>query len=627
MSTKRKIELLAPARDAACGREAILHGADAVYIGGPAFGARAAVGNATADIAELCRFAHLYGAKIYVALNTILYDNELADAERIVHELYAAGVDALIVQDMALLQMNLPPIALHASTQTDIRTPEKARWLEAAGFSQLVLARELSLSEIRAIGEAVSVSLEAFVHGALCVSLSGRCYASEYLFGRSANRGRCAQFCRLAFDLIDAGGETLLHNRHLLSLRDMNRSHSVGDMIDAGVSSFKIEGRLKDAAYVKNITAHYRRLLDAAIAERAETCERASFGRSIIGFEPAPEKSFNRGFTEYFLHGRGREAFWSFETPKSRGEYAGKIVKTGRRSLTVETEKTIAAGDGLCFAGTDGTFEGFRVNRVQQSETGAAQQEIFPASMPRIVPGTALYRNFDQVFEKSLSRSTARRTLSTDLTLSAATEGFVITARAETGATIAYRFACPHETAARPQRETQMRTLAKLGDTPFEAREIRIDLAEDFFIPASLLTTARRTATDALQEEIRRSHVRETRADARPVPEDCGACLAGDYRENVSNRLAAAFYAKRGAHIAAPAFERRRPTGEVVLMECKHCLRLALGACPRHCATGGRTLHESLALRLPGGRQFALKFDCKNCRMLVLPDVQPREHS
>lgn len=623
MGLKRKIELLAPARDAACGREAILHGADAVYIGGPAFGARAAAGNSPADIAELCRFAHLYGAKVYVAFNTILYNDELAEAERAVRALYEAGVDALIVQDMALLQMDLPPIALHASTQTDIRTPEKARWLEAAGFSQLVLARELSIAEIRAIRAAVSVPLEAFVHGALCVSLSGRCYASEYLFGRSANRGRCAQFCRLAFDLVDAKGDKLLANRHLLSLRDMNRSRSVGEMIDAGVSSFKIEGRLKDASYVKNVTAVYRRLLDAAIAERAEQCERASFGRSVIDFEPAPEKSFNRGFTEYLLHGRRGEPVWSFETPKSRGECVGKVIATGRRSLIVAADKPLSAGDGLCFRGNDGTFEGFRVNRAEKADVGKARQEIFPATMPQIAVGTTLFRNFDQVFEKKLSRTTARRTLTADFTLRSAAGGFEIEACAETGATIVHRFACPHEAAARPQREAQMRTLAKLGDTPFEAREIRIDLTEEMFIPASVLTSARREAADALQAEVLRRHCRPTRATQRPVPDNCATCVTDDYRENVSNRLAAAFYAGRGVKVEVSAFELQRPAGEAVLMTCKHCLRLALGACRKHEGANNRLLHEPLALQLPDGRRFPLKFDCRNCRMLVFAENSP----
>lgn len=622
MSTKRKIELLAPARDAACGREAILHGADAVYIGGPAFGARAAAGNSIADIAGLCRFAHIYGARIYVAFNTILYDDELAEAERIIHELHEAGVDALIVQDMGLMRMNLPPIALHASTQTDIRTPERAHWLEAAGFSQLVLARELSLDEIRAIHRATDVPLEAFVHGALCVSLSGHCYASEYLFGRSANRGRCAQFCRLAFDLTDATGETLMHDRHLLSLRDMNRSNSVGEMIDAGVSSFKIEGRLKDSAYVKNVTAHYRRLLDAAIAERANCCERASCGHSVISFNPAPEKSFNRGFTEYGLHGRNREPIWAFDTPKSRGQYIGKVIATGRRSLTVGTEETLAAGDGLCFTGGEGRFEGFRVNRAERSATDVKRCEVFPATMPRIAAGTALYRNFDQTFGKQLSRPTARRFLSVEFALRTEPKGFAIEARAESGATVVHTFACPHEPATRTQRETQTRTLAKLGDTPFEARRIAVDQTEGLFIPASLLTAARRAVTDALQQEILRNYRRETQAASRPVPDNCGHCITKDYRENVSNRLAADFYASHGAEHIAPAFELRRPEGQSVLMECRHCLRLALGACRKHCGEDCRKLHEPLALRLPDGKSFPLQFDCRNCRMLVLSNPQ-----
>lgn len=618
MSTKRKIELLAPARDAACGREAILHGADAVYIGGPAFGARAAAGNSTADIAGLCRLAHVYGARVYVTLNTILYDDELREAERTVHALYEAGADALIVQDMALLQLSLPPIALHASTQTDIRTPRRARWLESAGFSQLVLARELSLDEIRAIREAVRVPLEAFVHGALCVSLSGRCYASEHLFGRSANRGRCAQFCRLAFDLTDATGRTLEHGRHLLSLRDMNRSDSVGEMIDAGISSFKIEGRLKDAAYVKNVTAHYRRLLDEAIALRADRCERASAGRSLIGFAPQPAKSFNRGFTEYYLHGRDSRPVWSFETPKSHGERLGRVTAVGRRSLTVETPATLTAGDGLCFTGRGGTFEGFGVNRAVPSPTGPGQTEIFPAQMPRVAVGDTLYRNVDHAFCKTLSRPTARRVMQADLALTETDGGYLLRATAETGACAAHAFACPHEAAVRPQRETQTRTLAKLGDTPFEARRIDIDTRGERFIPGSLLTAARRAALEALGQACADAHRREMPAPRLPAPAGSENCVEHDYRENVSNRLAAAFYAGRGVGPIAPAYECRRPEGPAVLMECRHCLKLALGACRKHCGPGCRTLSEPLTLRLPDGRTFPLEFDCRACHMRVM---------
>lgn len=395
----RQIELLSPARNADCGIEAILHGADAVYIGGPSFSARAAAGNSVEDIARLCRFAHLYGARIYITLNTILHDDELSEAERMVHELYQAGVDALIVQDLGLLRLDLPPIALHASTQMDNRTPEQARRLEALGFSQIVVARELSLTDIRAISQATPLPLEAFVHGALCVSYSGQCYASQYCFGRSANRGCCAQFCRLAFDLVDSEGRTVIRDKHLLSLRDMNRLNSLEAMMDAGVSSFKIEGRLKEAGYVKNVTAAYRQAIDKILERRAADYCRSSYGRSTLTFTPQPEKSFNRGFTEYFLHDR-RTPMHSFDTPKAMGEAIGEVNRVERRAFTIHPAKPspssdgeICAGDGLCYIDPDGHLQGFRVNRVDPDG------RILPATMPPFAKG----QNFFGTMTKPLT--------------------------------------------------------------------------------------------------------------------------------------------------------------------------------------------------------------------------------
>jgi len=623
---KRKIELLSPARDADTGMEAIRHGADAVYIGGPAFGARAAAGNSIDDIRGLCDFAHTFDARVYVTLNTILTDAELPEAERIVRQLHAAGTDALIVQDMALLRIDLPPIALHASTQAEISTPEKARFLEQVGFSQLVLARELSLTEIAAVRAATTVPLEAFVHGALCVSYSGHCYASQYCFGRSANRGECAQFCRLAFDLVDADGRTVVRDKHLLSLRDMNRGHAIEELIDAGISSFKIEGRLKDTAYVKNVTAWYRRRIDEILRRRDADCERASAGTSVCTFRPCVQKSFNRGFTEYFLHGR-TEPVHSFDTPKAKGERVGRVETVGKRSFTVTDCRTaFAGGDGLCFTDRQGKLQGFRVNRAEGTT-------LFPAVMPPLRPGMELFRNADHEFEKLLARPSADRRLHVRILLRDTSAGYVVEMSDESGRAVAVHFACDKQAARSAQGENIRRQLCKLGDTPFRADaadvEIRLSplpvagggagaVTTDHFIPSSVLAEWRRTCCDRLRVAHRMTY----RPDLRRPPVGQPAPLPSPrltYMDNVMNRLARDFYLSHGAESVAPAFEAQVPTapdGMPVLMECRHCLRHAFGCCPsRH--RGPLPWKEPLALRLPDGRTFPLRFDCRRCVMQV----------
>ncbi|EJW91375.1 protease [gut metagenome] len=609
---KRKIELLAPARDVECGLEAIRHGADAVYIGGPSFGARSAAGNTVEDIARLCLFAHTYQAKVYVTLNTILYDNELEAAEKLVWQLYQSGVDALIVQDLALLRLNLPPIALHASTQMDNRTPEKAAWLEKAGFSQIVLARELNLEEISAIHKTVKVPLEVFVHGALCVSYSGQCYASQYCFGRSANRGSCAQFCRLSFDLINADGEPIVKDKHLLSLRDMNRSGSLEEMMDAGVSSFKIEGRLKDVTYVKNITAYYRRAIDRVLERRSDDYERSSAGNVHLQFEPRAEKSFNRGFTEYYLHGR-TEGVHSFETPKAMGEIIGRAKRIGRKSFSIKYEQgedeaqRLHAGDGVCFLTADGKLQGFRVNKVEG-------MDVYPAVMPPLVPNTVLYRNLDFEFDKQLSRPTAERRLQLDLALEECPEGYCLCLKDETGAEVSVPFACEHVEAQRPQYENIVRQLSKMGDTPFEVRQVEVRTEGERFIPSSQLSAWRREAVDQLMEKKLTHYQRDFRQ-----PEQQGLQTAAQlsYLSNVANGEARAFYASIGAKEIAPAYEISQPD-RAVLMFCRHCLRYTFGLCPqRHHRPFPKEWKEPLSLQLSDGRRFELEFDCKNCQMKV----------
>lgn len=607
----RSIELLAPARDADCGIEAIRHGADAVYIGGPSFGARAAAGNSVADIACLCDFAHLFGARVYVTLNTILYDEELSAAKQLVWDLWRAGADALIVQDLALLQLELPPIALHASTQMDNCTSDKARWLEAAGFRQIVLAREMSVAQIRDIAAAVSVPVEVFIHGALCVSYSGRCYASEYCFHRSANRGSCAQFCRLAFDLLDDRGHTLVRDRHLLSLRDMNRSDSLEELMDAGACSFKIEGRLKDAAYVKNVTAHYRQRIDEILERRSADYRRSSYGTSHLTFTPDASRSFNRGFTDYFLHGRAAQPISTPYSPKAIGPVVGRVTRTVRKGFTYApvspATSPITAGDGLCFIGKDGKLQGFRVNKVEDDA-------VIPATRTNVPTGTVLHRSLDYALDRTLARPTGKRTLAASVTLREIAKGYALDLSDESGCHISLSFACVHESARSPQHAAIERTLSKTGDTCFRIEETDVRLQGERFIPASTLSEWRRTACDALLRCHRMSYQRD-RAGT-PSPEKLRSLLPQElsYTANVANHMARDFYLSQGVREVAPAFERHVPDGPAVLMTCRHCIRHDLGICLKDSGSPSRPL----SLRLPDGRTFPLRFDCKRCEMQVL---------
>lgn len=612
----RKIELLAPARNAEIGKEAIRHGADAVYIGGPGYGARSVASNSIEDIASLCEFAHIFGAKVYVTLNTILYDNELYEVERLVRQLYEVGVDALITQDIALLNLDLPSIPLHASTQMDNCTPEQAQMLEKAGYSQIVLARELSIPQIESIHAATTLPLEAFVHGALCVSYSGRCYASEYCFSRSANRGCCAQFCRLAFDLVDANGCAIVEDQHLLSLRDMNRSQHLEEMMDAGVSSFKIEGRLKDIAYVKNVTAYYRQAIDAVIIRRNKDYQRSSFGTTKISFTPQLEKSFNRGYTDYFLHGRSK-MMWNFYTPKSMGECVGTVSRTSRKSFTLRGDVAIYNGDGLVFINPSGKLEGLRANRVEGSE-------IFPFKMPVIKVGTTVYRNEDRIWETELEKPTANRTLPIHITLKEADGGYELLATlplsedANANVCAHIYYATEIQTAAKPQNDYIIKNLSKVGGTAFSVAGVDICTLEPRFIPASMVSEMRRQLLDEMTRVLLTRH-HELR-DTRRVSTDFS--LQGrdfSYTANVANTIARNYLKEHGAGVIAPAFELQQPVASstVVLMTCRHCLRYAFGQCPRE--TGRRpTWKEPLRLRLADGRKFPLRFDCVRCEMQVL---------
>ena len=605
MIKQRKIELLAPAKNLECGIAAIDHGADAVYIGAPKFGARAAAVNSLEDIAALVEYAHLYNARIYVTVNTILKDEELQETEKMIWALFRAGVDALIVQDMGITGLNLPPIPLHASTQMDNRTVEKVRFLADAGFRQVVLARELSLREISKIHEACpDVPLEIFVHGALCVSYSGQCYVSQACFGRSANRGECAQFCRLPFSLVDAEGRVIVKDKHLLSLKDLNQSDELEALLDAGASSFKIEGRLKDVSYVKNVTAAYRRKLDAIFARRKEYV-RASSGSCRYAFNPQLDKSFSRGFTHYYLHGRTKDVF-SFDTPKSLGEEMGTMKEARGNYLTVAGLKSFNNGDGVCYIDEQGRLQGFRINRVEGNK-------LYPQEMPRIKPRTVLYRNFDQEFEKILARKSSERRIAVSVRLTDTPFGFALTLTDEDDNSVTLSLAREKEPARTPQEENLKTQLAKFGNTPFEAVRIDIDFAGNWFLPASVLADFRRQAVEKLISARRINYRRELfvlKPTAHAFPQSTLTYLG-----NVMNAQAVSFYAGHGVASIAPAFERA-PAEKAVLMFCKHCLRYSMGWCPVH-QRERSPYREPYYLVSTDGKRLRLEFDCKNCQMKV----------
>lgn len=592
----RALELLAPAKNVACGIAAIDHGADAVYIGAPKFGARAAAGNSVDDIRELCEYAHPFGVKVYVTLNTIVYDDELEDISCLIDQLAEIGVDAILVQDMGLLQfMQDKPFEIHASTQTDNRTVEKVRWLQQVGFSRAVLARELSVDEIAAIHREVpDMELEVFVHGALCVSYSGICYASQHCFQRSANRGECAQFCRMRFSLVDADGVEIEHERYLLSLKDMNQGENLERLIKAGAVSFKIEGRLKDITYVKNVTAAYSERLNAFIRQHPDDYCRASKGRCEYTFTPNLNRTFNRGYTTYFVNGRQPDIA-SFDTPKAVGEFVGSVKEIRRDSFNVAGTASFANGDGLCFLNKDRQFEGFRANRV-------VGNRIYPFKMPTgLQPGMSLYRSNDQEFERILSKPSATRKIAISIALSAVDGGFELSADG-----VSLHFDAEHQLAKKSPRENIVRQLSKLGDTIFECTAV--DMSDDFnyFIPNSQLADMRRSLVMALMKGKVSSNTRSlslkegAKAPAYPYP----------YLYNISNRLSQSFYGTD----RPTAYELKG--GEGPMMQCRHCIRYSLGYCVKH---GGKrpTWREPLSLVLGDGRRFRLEFDCRLCQMNV----------
>lgn len=585
----RQLELLAPAGNPDIAIEALLHGADAVYIGASSHGARRNAANSIADIRRVVDFAHTFRAKVYVTVNTIVYEKELLQAERLITGLYDIGVDAIIVQDMGILRMDIPPIQLHASTQCDIRTPEKARFLQDVGFSQLVLPRELTLDEIRKMSEAVSVPLEAFVHGALCVSYSGRCHASFATCGRSANRGECAQICRLPFALTDANGKTICRDKHLLSLRDLNTLDILPRLIEAGISSFKIEGRLKEAAYVKNTVAAYRKAIDAFIAQHPDSFSRSSFGESEVAFAPELSKSFNRGFSHYFIERRRPQGIISPDTPKSLGEEIPDVAMLNN-------------GDGISFFDAQGRYAGAMVNGVQG-------RRILTSKPVEIPKGAVIHRTFDRVWDKQMQRPTATRKLAISFSL----DETGLSASDERGCRVRIPLDCTTDVAKKPQDYSPI--FAKLGNTPYRMDSFRSELDPAVFIPAGELTELRRRAIAALDNantttypfQYRKKEDREARYFSPSL----------DYRDNVANSLAERFYREHGVTQIEPALEvsRAKDGKPIRLMTTRHCILRELGMCKKKKGLGS----YSEPLRLQSGKDaYTLEFNCRDCEMHLI---------
>lgn len=608
----RELELLAPAKNLECGIAAIDCGADAVYIGADRFGARQAVGNSVEDIKQLCGYAHKFDCKVYVTVNTIIYDNELEDTQRLLDALGDAGVDAILVQDMGLLKLDLPKnVALHASTQTDNRNPEKAAWLRAHGFERVVLARELTIDEISGIHKALpDTELEVFVHGALCVSYSGTCYASEYCFGRSANRGACAQFCRMKFDLLDNEGNTIERDAHLLSLKDMCRIDSLERLADAGVTSFKIEGRLKDINYVRNVTAAYSQRLDEIIAKRGKDYRRASSGICQTEFTPNLKKTFNRGFTEYFLDGR-KSRIASFYTPKAMGEYVGKVKEIRGNSFNVAGTATFANGDGLCFINESNELEGFRINKAEGNR-------LFPLNMPRgLKRGTALYRNSDHAFEKEMNSDKTKRKLPVTLALSYAEGHLLLEAGIkDQQCKVAASREITLDTAKNPQMENIKKQLSKLGNTEFAVDGISLQPAEyPWFVPNSLLSDMRRECVEQLENRNTATPGTKSVDKNRTAPAGHFSMYPMPYMYNIANRLAEEFYKEEGLKTIRPAFELQKPQSPLI-MQCRYCLRYEIGQCKKR-SNPDTLLKDPLRIRLGDGRTFRLEFNCAHCMMNI----------
>jgi len=607
---RKKIEILAPAKNLYQGMAAVNAGADAVYIGAPQFGARTNATNSLEDIAELARYAHLFKSKVLVTVNTILYENELETCRLLIWDLYNIGVDAIIVQDMGILEMDLPPIALHASTQANNRDAGHVKFLADAGIKRVVLARELNLDQVREIHQATDVELEFFVTGALCVSFSGNCYMSVANGERSANRGSCAQNCRLPYRLIDGKGNTLIESSHLLSIKDLDLSDELPNMIAAGICSFKIEGRLKDLVYVKNNTSYLRKRLDAFLEAHPDQYEKASSGRTFYNFEPELDRSFNRGYTDYFLNQRG-EKIGSWESPKSQGQYIGKLLETKANGYRIENHELLNNGDGLCFINEHGEALGAQINII-------VNDLVVPNELKPLPVGTAIYRNLDAEFNRMIeNENSAVRKIGVTMHFSETEAGFRLHVVDEDGHACTVNHEMSKEIAKNADGliDNVKKNLAKTGNTPFIADAVEVDFSQNWFLPNSKVNEIRRAALEQLAEIRIRDYRREEHQIVKtdhPYP-----VQSLDFTFNVSNKLARAFYQRHGVTDIEKAFELQWDPGKSRVMVTKYCVKYELGKCPRYQRdTMGEKLAEPLTLK-HGEVEYKLKFNCKPCEMEI----------
>lgn len=606
---KKKIEILAPAKNLLQGMAAINAGADAVYIGAPQYGARSNATNSLEDIQEMVRYAHLFKAQVFVVLNTILYDNELEDCKELIYDLYDIGVDALIIQDMAIMEMDLPPIVIHASTQANNRDPKHVKFLKDAGMKRVVLARELNLDQVKDISEATDVELEFFVSGALCVSFSGNCYMSIANGERSANRGSCAQNCRLPYNLIDGTGKTLLTSSHLLSIKDLDLSDQLPNLIEAGITSFKIEGRLKDIVYVKNNTAYLRKKLDTFL-ENNEKFEKASSGRTFYNFEAEMDRSFNRGYTDYFVNKR-TEKIGNWESPKSQGQYIGKLLETKANGYVIENYELLNNGDGLYFINEEGVADGAQVNII-------VNNVVVPNTFRPLPLGTVIYRNSDAEFNRLVEREdSVIRKIGITLNFSETADGFKLLAVDEDGheSTLSYVMVKELAKNAESTIPNIKKNLSKTGNTPFIADAVEVEFSDNWFLPISKVNEMRREVLEQLidvrvNEYVRKEYQIKKTDHPYPVTEL-------DFTYNVSNKLARAFYKRHGVTEIEKAFELQWDPGKSRVMTTKYCVKYELGKCARYQRdTMGEKVAEPLVLK-HGEVEYKLKFNCKPCEMEI----------
>ncbi len=604
---QKNIELLAPAKDKETGIAAVNYGADAVYIGADRFGARAMAGNTLKDIEDLVKYAHIYRSKVYVTVNTVLRESEMEEAYPLIRRLHNLGIDGLIIQDMGIMELDLPPVKLIASTQTHNTTPEKVKFLEDVGFQRVILARELNLEEIRKIRDKTNVELEFFVHGALCVSYSGQCYMSWSMGRRSGNRGVCAQPCRKAYSLIDSKGLLLEKNKHLLSLKDLNLSNYLEDLIDAGITSFKIEGRLKEESYVKNVTAFYRQKLDDILEKR--NLEKASVGKVIFDFSPNPIKTFNRDYTDHFIKGR-QKAISRMETPKFRGEYIGIVAGKQKNSIIIDTKKALTPGDGICFLTADNIFSGTYVNRVDKNVVKVQDDR-------NIVTGTKIYRNLDKQFMDELKKSGTHREISVSFSLVESDDSTILTVRDEEGISVSLPWVITGEKARNQEHYEEIirKNLSKLGNTEFYAEEVAISAKEPDFCSIKEINAIRREIIGKLFKAREKAYKPDEfthEPNTVPYPEK-----KLSFRGNVLNRNACNFYIRHGVKGMEPAVESGMDMTGKIVMTNRYCLKYELNLCPIHDPKPATTIKEPLYLTDEDRNRFRLEFDCKNCLMEI----------